>query len=187
MDIGPGRISPEGIERNAVMILSVLRVLVGFVLACCAAGIVQIGFAAPNTLFTDDVGKLSDAAIPVLLTATHSAVFSAPFALVAAAIGEWQSIRGIVFYVLSGIAIAVAGFIALFSGEAAGPRSIVNQYAVFAYLSAGLAGGLVYWLCAGRFAGDPEDYAMQVRNRSSQMMDDGTPIETGGAAKAGRV
>jgi hypothetical protein len=166
------------------MILSVLRVLVGFVLACCAAGIVQIGFAAPDTLFTDDMGKLSDVTISVLLTATHSAVFSAPFALVAAAIGEWQSIRGIVFYALSGIAIAVAGFIALFSGEAAGPRSIVNQYAVFAYISAGLAGGLVYWFSAGRHAGDPEDYADRVRTRSSGTMDDGTPID-GGTAKAG--
>jgi hypothetical protein len=169
------------------MILSVFRVLVGFVLACCVAGIVQLGFAAPSVVFNDDVGRLTGAIIPILLTATHSAVFSAPFALVAAAIGEWQSIRGIVYYVLSGIAIAVAGFIALYSGETAGPRSIVNQYAVFAYLSAGLAGGLVYWVCAGRYAGDSEDYAMQRRIRSGEMLDDGTPIGTGDARKAGRV
>jgi hypothetical protein len=169
------------------MILSVLRVLVGFGLACCVAGVVQLGFAAPGQVLTGDPARLSDAAIPILLTATHSAVFSAPFALVAAAIGEWQSIRGIVYYVLSGIAIAVAGFIALYSGETGGARSIVNQYAVAAYLSAGLAGGLVYWLCAGRLAGDAEDYAMQQVSRSGGKKDDGTHAEPGGVAKTGHA
>lgn len=140
------------------MIGSVLRVLVGFILACCVGAAVQLGFATPNDLFTDDVDKLSWSGEQVLLAATHSAVFSAPFALVAAAIGEWQSIRSWVYYALSGIAIAIAGFIALYSGEAAGVNTIVNNYAVIAYLCAGLAGGIIYWLVAGRYAGDPSEY-----------------------------
>ena len=88
------------------------------------------------------------------MAATHSAVFSAPFALVAAAIGEWQSIRSWVYYALAGIAISIAGFIALYSGETSGPNSIVNQYATIAYLCSGLVGGWVYWLVSGRMAGD---------------------------------
>jgi uncharacterized membrane protein YraQ (UPF0718 family) len=151
------------------MISSVFRVLFGFVLACLAGAVLQLAFATPNDVLTDDTDKLSWAGEHILLIATHSAVFSAPFALVAAAIGEWQSIRSWVYYALSGIAIAIAGFIAIYSGEtgvsppvvgAAGARggelySIVNNYALAAYLCAGLVGGLAYWLVSGRSAGDP--------------------------------
>lgn len=137
------------------MITSVLRVLIGFALACIAGALVQLAFATPNDVLTDDADKLSWSMEQVLLAATHSAVFSAPFALVAAAIGEWQSIRSWVYYGLAGIAIAVAGFIALYSGETGGANSIVNNYALAAYLCAGLAGGVVYWFLSGRSAGDP--------------------------------
>ena len=109
------------------MILSVLRVLVGFGLACIAGALMQLGFATPNDVLTDDPDKLSWSFEQVLLAATHSAVFSAPFALVAAAIGEWQSIRSWVYYALAGIAISIAGFIALYSGETSGPNSIVDR------------------------------------------------------------
>ncbi len=136
------------------MITSVLRVLIGFALACIAGALIQLGFATPNDVLTDDPDRLSWSLEQVLLAATHSAVFSAPFALVAAAIGEWQSIRGWVYYALAGIAISIAGFIALYSGETNGPNSIVNQYATVAYLCSGLAGGWVYWLISGRNAGD---------------------------------
>jgi hypothetical protein len=136
------------------MITSVLRVLIGFALACIAGALIQLGFATPNDVLTDDFVTLSWSFEQVLLAATHSAVFSAPFALVAAAIGEWQSIRSWVYYALAGIAIAIAGFIALYSGETNGPNSIVNQYATIAYLCSGLVGGWVYWLISGRNAGD---------------------------------
>ena len=140
------------------MIGSVLRVLFGFLLACLVGALVQLAFATPNDVLTDDTEKLSWTGEQILLAATHSAVFSAPFALVAAAIGEWQSIRSWVYYALSGIAIAIAGFIALYSGEtttAANAPSIVNNYALAAYLCAGLVGGLAYWLISGCRAGDP--------------------------------
>lgn len=138
------------------MITSVLRVLIGFALACIAGALIQLGFATPNDVLTDDPDRLSWSVEQVLLAATHSAVFSAPFALVAAAIGEWQSIRSWVYYALAGIAISIAGFFALYSGETVGPNSIVNQYAIVAYLCSGLVGGLAYWLISGRNAGDVE-------------------------------
>ena len=151
------------------MIGSVFRVLFGFLLACLVGALVQLAFATPNDVLTDDAEKLNWTGEHILLVATHSAVFSAPFALVAAAIGEWQSIRSWVYYALSGIAIAIAGFIAIYSGETgvsapavvgaatphSGDYSIVNNYALFAYLCAGLVGGLAYWLISGRSAGDP--------------------------------
>ena len=138
------------------MIMSVLRVLAGFILACLASAFIQLGFATPNEILTDDPNKLSWSFEQALLAATHSAVFSAPFALVAAAISEWQSIRSWVYYALAGIAIAIAGFISLYSSESGiGTTTIVNNYALAAFLCAGLVGGLVYWVIAGRNAGDP--------------------------------
>ena len=83
------------------MIGSVLRVLLGFALACIAGALLQLGFATPNDVLTDDADRLSWSVEQVLLAATHSAVFSAPFALVAAAIGEWQSIRSWVYYAMN--------------------------------------------------------------------------------------
>lgn len=145
------------------MIGSVLRVLFGFVVACIAGALVQLGFATPNDVLTDDADRLSWSMEQVLLAATHAGVFSAPFALVAAAIGEWQSIRGWVYYALAGIAIAIAGFIALYSSEAAGPNSIVNQYATIAYLVSGLVAGWVYWLLSGRYAGDEAEASAQAQ------------------------
>jgi hypothetical protein len=136
------------------MIISVLRVLVSFALACIVGAFVQLAFAAPNDVLTGDTERLSWSFEQAMLAATHAGVFSAPFALVAAAIGEWQSIRSWVYYVLCGIAISIAGFIAIYSGETGSANSIVNQYAVIAYLSSGIAGGVIYWLLSGRFAGD---------------------------------
>ncbi len=137
--------------------MSVLRVLVAFALACIAGALVQLGFASPNDVVTDDPNRLSWSVEQVLLAATHAAVFSAPFALVAAAIGEWQSIRSWVYYALAGIAISIAGFIAIYSGETSAANSIVNQYATIAYIASGLLSGLVYWLFSGRYAGDANE------------------------------
>jgi hypothetical protein len=137
-----------------MFIVSLFRVVFGFVLACLVASAVQIGFAlTPAALMTDRADELAALAILLMRTATHLAVFAAPFALVVAAIGEWQGVRSWVFYALSGIAIAVAGFIAQYSSESAGQPTIVNNYALAAYLGSGLAGGMAYWICAGRGAG----------------------------------
>jgi hypothetical protein len=146
------------------MFLSILRVLFGFLVAALAAGAVQLAFAMPNDVLTDDIYRLASAAEHAALTATHSGVFAAPFALVAAAIGEWQSIRSWVYYALSGIAIAIAGFIALYSGEATGQPTIVNNYALAAFLSAGLTGGMTYWSLAGRWAGEPLEPTHRMRS-----------------------
>jgi hypothetical protein len=89
-----------------------------------------------------------------LAAATQSAVFAAPFALVAAAIAEWQSLRGLLYYVIVGLAISAGGFAAIYAGEPPGPATIVNSYAASAYAVAGLVGGIIYWLLAGRFAGE---------------------------------
>lgn len=139
-----------------MMIVSLFRVVLGFLFACIVSAIVQIGFAlTPAALFTERADELTALAILLLRTATQLARFALSFALVAAIIGEWQAIRSSVFYALSGIAISAAGFIAQYSSEGAGQPTIVNNYALTAYLTSGLVGGLAYWMFAGRYAGKP--------------------------------
>src|SRR5690606_17813540 len=95
-----------------------------------------------------------------LLAATHSAIFAAPFVLVACVLGEWQNIRSVVFYTLAGVVIGLAGFLAQYSAEAVGQPTIINNYALKAYLTAGFFAGLAYWLFAGRSAGStPSDWS----------------------------
>jgi hypothetical protein len=140
------------------MIRTLLRIIAGIVLACLAAGLVLVMFvitpaqlaAAPGGAGLERVGQ---ALVLALLAATHATIFAGAFALITAAIGEWFSIRALPYYLLTGSAIALLGFLAQFSSEAGGQPTIFNNYALQAYLTAGFFGGLAYWLVAGQHAG----------------------------------
>jgi drug/metabolite transporter (DMT)-like permease len=136
-----------------------LRVIVGFALACLAAGLTIVLFVyTPLELATELASeRVSEATLLALAAATHSAVFAAPFALIGASFGEWQRIGSWLYYALVGIAIAAVGFLAQFWTEAEGEVSIVNSYAVTAFIVTGFVAGLVYWLCSGRNASGYDD------------------------------
>ena len=72
-------------------------------------------------------------------------------ALALVIIGEVARIRSLLYYILGGgAALAAIPLLARF-GQQAGPA--VAQAAVWqVFATAGFAGGLVYWLCAGRKA-----------------------------------
>src|SRR3954453_5591414 len=106
------------------MIVSVVRVLIGFVIACFAASAVLLSFVMTTDLVTGDVDKLGLIGMQLLSTATVTAYFAALFALVVIAVSEWQGIRGWAFYALAGLAIAIAGFIWQYSTEAGGGPTI---------------------------------------------------------------
>jgi hypothetical protein len=138
------------------MLLAALRVLLGFAAACLAAGLVQVAFViTPADLAGLEPAAMAErlrgAGMLWLLAATQSAVFSAPFALVAAALAEWQGIRSWIYSAVGGIGIAMAGFLTLLAGESGG-QTVVNGYALAAFLATGLVAGLVYWAVAGRKA-----------------------------------
>lgn len=140
------------------MLASIFRVLFGFVLACLAAGLTKVMFAiGPQEVLSGDPDKIATVFDWTAKIATHSAVFAAPFAFLAATISEWQGIRGVLFHTFAGIAIAMAGFAVQFLGEAPGAGSILNSYAVSAYAATGLVAGFVYWMFAGRRAGPDFD------------------------------
>ena len=89
----------------------------------------------------------------MLAAATQIAMFAAVFALIGVGFGEWQRIRSWMYYVLVAIVIAAVGFLVQFWAETQGQASIVNNYAVTAFLLTGFVAGFVYWLFAGRSAG----------------------------------
>ena len=140
------------------MIGGFFRVVFGFIVACLVAGAATTAFVItpadiatlPAELRPD---RLSSAGTLSLLAATHSAIFAAPFALTALVIAEVRCIRSWVYYAFVGILIAFLGFGAEYLNEVGGQPSIVNTYALRAYLAVGFLGGVAYWFAAGRRAG----------------------------------
>ncbi|MEM9356124.1 MAG: hypothetical protein AAGB04_07920 [Pseudomonadota bacterium] len=134
-----------------------LRVIFGFVLSCLAAGAVQVLFAVTPTELADAGWEYwNQGGVWVLESATIFAVFAAPFAAVSALISEWFGIRSFAYHGFVGIAIAIAGFGLITTGEAEGVPTIVNSYAMAAFLTTGLVAGFTYWLFSGRFAYRPD-------------------------------
>lgn len=134
------------------------RVLTGFVLACLVAALVQVLFVStPAELAAVPAGafpaEASNTLSLVLKAATHFAIFAIAFALIAAGIAEWLSLRGIGYWLTVGAGIGLLGFIAQFSSEVAGQPTILNSYALQSFLTAGFFGGLTYWMVAGARSG----------------------------------
>lgn len=129
------------------------RVLTGFIFAMLAAAMTQVLFAFPPTVTGDVAAWAQQAGIWILAAATHIAIFSFLFALLAIAFAEWQGVSNWVYYLLTGMTIAIGGFFAQYAAENASQPTIFNNYALVAFVTAGSIGGLVYWLAAGRRAG----------------------------------
>jgi hypothetical protein len=134
-----------------------LRLLIGFVLACLAAALTLVAFVYTPTdlagLPADMSGdRLLEAGAFALAITPHLAVFAALPALIGLSFAEARGIGSWTFYVLIGIGIAVLGFLVQHFTEAPGQGTILQNYALIAFLTAGIAGGLVYWFCSGRAA-----------------------------------
>lgn len=137
----------------------ILNIVISFILACLAAGLTKVLFATtpselaslPPDVAADKMARVVDWTVSSGLI---NAVFAAPFALVAAAIGEWRRLHNWIYYALTGVGISLIGFLSHYSNENPGAPTIVNNYALTAFLTAGFIGGLVYWLFAGRTAGN---------------------------------
>ena len=139
--------------------ITLLRVLFGFIVACLVAGVVTVAFvitpadiaALPAEAQPE---RLGNAGVLSLLAATHSAIFALPFALIVIVIAEWSRVRSWIYYVLVGIAIALGGFWRRVPerGRRASRRSSTTMRCG-AFLAVGILSGLAYWLVAGRRAG----------------------------------
>ncbi len=140
------------------MAIRLLGILIAFAAGCLAAGFAMVLFVLtpaeviglPPDVRADRVAKGFELAGFV---AAQVALFSTPFALVAAAVGEMLRNRNWTYYVLAGLIIAGLGFFAQHTTEQIGQPTIANNYALTAFLTSGFVGGLVYWVFRGRFAG----------------------------------
>lgn len=157
--------------RGVVMLTfvgSVLRVIIGFVVACFAAALVQVAFAlTPAEMISASSARWSEAGVLLVGTATITMIFAASFAAISALISEWQGIRNFAYHALVGVGIAMAGHALLYSGQNSAEPSIVNSYAAAAYLTAGLAGGTIYWAFAGRWAHRPKSKESGATDKAS--------------------
>jgi hypothetical protein len=138
--------------------MRVVRVLIGYVLACLAAALTLVLFvytpaelvSLPRDMGTD---RMSEAGLFALVIAPHVALFAALPALVGVAFAEARRIAAWTFYTLAGIGIAALGFLVQHFSEAPGQASILQNYALTAFLVAGFVAGFAYWLFSGRFVG----------------------------------
>lgn len=132
---------------------AVVRVFLGFAAACLAAGFIQVLFAVtPAELVAAGEARWSAAINWAILSSAHIFVFAAPFAVISIIISEWIGIRSFAYHAIVAMGIAVAGFGLIMMMETPSEASIVNSYAMAAYLTSGFIAGLVYWLLAGRLA-----------------------------------
>ena len=112
----------------------------------------------PNDLAAEFSGdRLSEASVLALAVGTQAAVFAAPFAFVGAALSEWKGYSSWLYSAIVGILIAAIGFAVQYAGEADGPYTIFNGYALAAFVVAGIVAGSIYWLLVGSSAAGPVD------------------------------
>jgi hypothetical protein len=138
--------------------LTLLRVLFGFIIACLVAGAVTVAFVVTPADIASlpaeaQAERLGNAGVLALLAATHTAIFAFPLALITIGIAEMWRLRSWLYYVVVGVLIAAAGFAAEYLNEVPGQPSIYNNYALAAFLTVGVLSGFAYWLFAGRRAG----------------------------------
>jgi len=139
------------------MFVRVIRVLIGFALASLVAAFTLVLFVyAPSELagLPSDLSgeRLSEAGLFALVITPHVVVSAALPALAGVMFAEARRVAGWAFYAFAGIATAAAGFLVFHLGEAPDQASILHNYALAAFLTSGLVGGLAYWLFSGRFA-----------------------------------
>ena len=139
----------------------IVMMFVGYVWACIAASLVlALGTLTPEwNGFFDALGLQSahaqSAAMWTVVGLGAAIIFVVGFlpSLLAIALAEGLALRSVVVYGVIGGALSLAAAYGLdFFRDVAPPGSgLAHEREVFA--AAGIAGGLVYWLFAGRRAG----------------------------------
>jgi hypothetical protein len=140
-----------------------VMMLVGYIWACVAASaVITLGTLAPNwndleefSRSLDQSGEVPTIALWSMIGIGAAIIFAIGFfpTLLAIILAEGFKLRSIVVYGVIGAALALAAVYGLdFGGYVTAPNAdMMHEREVFA--AAGIAGGLVYWLFAGRRAG----------------------------------
>jgi hypothetical protein len=145
-------------------VFRIIMMLVGYIWACIAASaVLTFGTLAPNWDDLDALGRsLGNTSGDVPTVALWSVIgigaviiFAIGFfpTLLAVVLTEGLKLRSIIVHALIGCALALAAVYGLdFGGYVTAPNAdMMHEREVFT--AAGIAGGLFYWLFAGRRAG----------------------------------
>jgi len=136
------------------IVVRLFALLIGYGLACTAAALVfTLGtFAAADQELISQIPSVALWWLIGIEAAIMAALAMLP-ALLVIALAEGFAWRSIILYgVLGGVLALALGYGIDFAGYLGGPDSIVaREREVLA--AAGIAGGLTYWLVAGRSAG----------------------------------
>jgi hypothetical protein len=132
--------------------MRILRIVIGYALACIVAAATLVLFVYTPAELATMPARFSEAAWFSLFVAPYLALFAAVPALVGIVLGELRGIATWGYHAVVGLIIAALGFLSQHFMEAPGEASILHNYALTAFLAAGLVGGLAYWLISGRFA-----------------------------------
>jgi hypothetical protein len=137
------------------IIVRFMAVLFAYILACIAASFVlTIGTLTPHWADVEALG-LPSAAMWVVVAVGAAVIGAIAFlpALLVITLAEGFAWRSIILYGAAGGVLALALFYGMsFAGYIGEPDSFVaREREILA--AAGIAGGLVYWLFAGRRAG----------------------------------
>lgn len=139
-----------------------LRMLAGYLLASIGAAMVlgMFAFAPPSfDQFMDRIGEVAENAWSVIwYLAGAIAFFGAVPAIIALLYAEHHKIRTWLYYELVGAAVAVLAYWLAHGTELTPARGEGNLYSTIAFLVSGAVLGLLYWLFAGRYAG--QDHAL---------------------------
>ena len=144
-----------------VVLFRIMMMFAGYTAACIAASLVlTIGTLAPDwnevmNSFGIQSPAVQSAALWSVVALSTVVIFAVGFlpTLLVIVIAEGLALRSAVVYGVIGALLALAGAYGLdFAGYITAPGGDpAHQREVFA--AAGIAGGLVYWLFAGRKAG----------------------------------
>jgi hypothetical protein len=139
----------------------IMMIFAGYTAACIAASLVlALGTLGPdsNDLFSSfgiNSAHAQSTAMWIIVGLGAVLIFAIGFlpTLLVIALAEGLALRSIVVYGVIGAALALAAAYGLdFAGYVVQPGSdLAHEREVFA--AAGIAGGLVYWMFAGRSAG----------------------------------
>jgi hypothetical protein len=139
-----------------MMILRLVRILTGFALASFAAAVTLVAFVyAPSETAGLTGARLSAAGYFAIVITPWVALCAALPAFISVMIAEARHIAGWTFYVLAGIGTAAVGFLVQYWTETRVGPGIFQAYALIAFLTAGLIGGLAYWVSSGRYIVPP--------------------------------
>ena len=110
---------------------------------------VDLGAAAPDI---DPLAWFFNVVLVASFTVMLIGTLTVAPAAVAMVIAEIFTIRSWIYHTAAGAAVAALPLV-MQTRAAAGSPEAHDSFAIMLYLAAGLAGGLVYWLLAGRSAG----------------------------------